>query len=89
MTFTANGNSYTPVAKDGRYYIEVADILPQNLDQQITLTATDANGNALSVTYGPMNYIVRMNQKEDQNTKDILKALYNYHLAAKALNAEI
>ena len=84
-TFTANGNTYIPVAKDGMHYIEIADILPQNLDQQITLTVTDAAGNTLSVTYGPMNYIVRMNAKGSENLKNLLKALYNYHLAAKAL----
>ena len=84
-TFTANGNTYTPVAKDGMYYIEIADILPQNLDQQITLTVTDASGNDLTVTYGPMNYIVRMNEKGSVELQNLLKALYNYHLAAKAV----
>ena len=83
--FTANGNSYTPVLKDGMYYVEIDGILPQNLDQQITLTVTDAEENQLSVTYGPMNYIVRMNQKGDDGIKALLKALYNYHLAAKTL----
>lgn len=84
-TFTANGNTFEPVAKNGMYYVEIPDILPQNLDQQITLTVTDAEANTLSVTYGPMNYIVRMNQKDDEKLKNLLKALYNYHLAAKAL----
>ena len=88
LKFTANGNIYTPVAKDGMHYIEIADILPQNLDQQITLIATDANGSSLSVTYGPMNYIVRMNRKGDETTQNLMKALYNYHLAAKALSDE-
>ena len=85
--FTANGNTYTSVAKDGMYYIEITDILPQNLDQQITLTVTDVNGNTLTVTYGPMNYIVRMNEKGSDTLKALVKALYNYHLAAKALSA--
>ena len=84
-TFTANGNIYMPVEKDGMYYVEIADILPQNLEQQITLTVTDASGNALTVTYGPMNYIVRMNEKGSAELQNLLKALYNYHLAAKAL----
>ena len=30
--------------KDGMIYMEVADILPQDLDQQITVTVTDGNG---------------------------------------------
>lgn len=85
LTFTANGNTYLPVAKDGMHYVEIADILPQDLDQQVTLTVTDASGNALAVTYGPMNYIVRMYQTGDEKTQNLLKALYNYHLAAKAL----
>lgn len=85
LGFTANSKTYTPVAKDGMYYIEIADILPQNLEQQILLTATDAQGNILKVSYGPMNYIVRMNQKDNENMKNLLKALYNYHVAAKEL----
>lgn len=32
-----------------------------------------------------MNYIVRMSVKSDADLKNLLKALYNYHLAAKAL----
>ena len=71
------------VAKDGMYYVEIADILPQNLDQQITLTVDGT----LTVSYSPMNYIVRMNQKSDDNLHNLVKALYNYHLAAKNLAA--
>ncbi len=84
-TFTANGNTYTAQENGDMYYVEIADILPQDLDQQIELTVTDANGNEISVTYGPMNYIVRMNVKGSDSLKALLKALYNYHLAAKAL----
>ena len=68
------------------HYVEIADILPQNLDQQITLTVTDANGNTLTAAYSPMNYIVRMNEKGSDTLKALVKALYNYHLAAKALS---
>ena len=84
LTFTVNGNAYTPVAKDKMHYIEISDILPKNLDQKITLTVTDAEGNTMTVSYSPMNYIVRMNAKGDDGLKNLLKALYNYHLAAKA-----
>lgn len=85
--FSTGEHTWTPTDKDGLHYIEIADILPQNLDQQISLTVTDADGNALTVTYGPMNYIVRMNQKNNDTVKNLMKALYNYHLAAKAFTA--
>lgn len=85
MTFAVNDQQYAPQLKDGLYFIEIADILPQNLDQQIALTVTDADGSVLTVTYGPMNYIVRMNEKGNETLKALVKALYNYHLAAKAL----
>ena len=65
--------------------LEIADILPQDLDDQITLTVIDPQGGTISVTYGPMNYIVRMNAAGNGDLKNLLKALYNYHLAAKAM----
>lgn len=87
-TFTVNGKTYTPVANGDLYFIEIADICPQDLDKQITITVSDGADGSLTVSYGPMNYIVRMNNNTDiAELKDLLKALYNYHLAAKALRA--
>lgn len=81
VSFTVAGKERTPVEKeDGLYYIEIGDILPQNLDQQIAVQV----GNSLTVAYSPMNYMVRMNQKGDVNMQNLMKALYNYHLMAKA-----
>ena len=74
---------YEVVAKDGMYYVEIADILPQNLDQQITLTVDGT----LTVSYSPMNYIVRMNQKGNAELQNLVRELYNYHLAAKGVAA--
>ena len=83
-TFTANGIPYLPVAKNGMHYIEIADILPQDLAQPVTLTITDLEGSTLSVAYNPMNYLQRMIQKDNIHHNNLLQALYNYHLAAKA-----
>jgi hypothetical protein len=83
-TFSVTGASGKAVVNAAGGYVEVPDILPQNLDQEITLSVTDANGKALTITYCPMNYIVRMSQKGIDTTKVLVKALYNYHLAAKA-----
>ena len=82
-TFTVNGTEYEPVLKDNLYYIEVADINPQDLDDSITVMVN----NTLSVSYSPMNYIVRMSTKGSDNLKALMKALYNYHLAAEAYTA--
>lgn len=87
-TFTVNGVSYKPVASGDLYFVEIANICPQNLDQQITITVSDGADGTLTVSYGPMNYIVRMNKNYDSDSlKNLLKALYNYHLAAKNLRA--
>ena len=83
-SFMAGGIPYEMQKDSNGSYVEVAGIDPQNLDKEITLTVTDSQGKTLSVTYCPMNYIVRMNQKGSSAIKSLVKALYNYHFAAKA-----
>lgn len=88
-TFTVGEQTYTPVTKNGLSYIEISDILPQNLDKVQTLTVTGGNAeNAMTVAYSPLTYIVRMNAKGDTALQPLLVALYNYHLTAKALVTE-
>lgn len=84
-TFTVNGKQLQPVEKSGRFYVEISDILPQNIDKFFTVTVQDAQGNAMCIVYNPLNYVVRMYNKANtsQETKNLLQALYTYHLAAK------
>ena len=84
-TFSATGAAGTPVVNAAGGYVEIADILPQDLDVEVKLEVTDAQGNLLQVAYSPMNYIVRMSKRGSVATQLLVKALYNYHLAAKAL----
>lgn len=86
-TFAVNGEKLLPGLKDGLYYVDVTGVTPEMLDQPIELTVTDGAGSVLTVSYSPMNYIVRMNVKGGESLKALLKALYNYHLAAKAFYA--
>lgn len=79
-TFTVNGNPCTAVKKGDYYYIEVADINPQDLDIAFTVKVNDT----MSVTYSPLNYVVNMYQKGTEDLKALMQALYDYHLAAKA-----
>ncbi len=83
-TFTVNGTSYAPVPKDGKYYVEIPGINPQEYQKVIYLTVSDGTG-SLTVGYSPMHYITRVYHRE--TTKDSLKnlvaAMYGYHLAAR------
>ena len=78
--FQSGDATYTPIQKDGLWYVELPDILIQDLDESLSLTVNDS----LQVVYSPMNYIVRMNQKGSEQTKALMQAIYSYHLAAKA-----
>ena len=80
-TFQSGDTVYTPATKNDMYYVDVCDINPQNLDQAVVLTVNDT----LSVSYSPLNYIVRMYNSEDSADalKDLLQAMYDYHLEAK------
>lgn len=68
-----------PVYKNGRYFVEVPDINPQDYTKAITLTVNDT----LSISYSPMHYISRMyNEMGDAKLRALLQELYQYHLTA-------
>ncbi len=83
-TVQVGGKTYTPIEKNGLSYIEIADILPQNLDEAITVQVLSGSS-TLTVTYSPISYMVRMSAKGTESLAALLTALYNYHLAAKSL----
>ena len=70
------------VTKGDMFYVEVADILPQDLNDAVSVTV-----GGITVSYSPMNYIVRMNVKGSDSLKVLLKAMYNYYLAAAEYSA--
>ncbi|MBQ8724489.1 MAG: hypothetical protein IJY74_02305, partial [Oscillospiraceae bacterium] len=77
-----NNENVDIIEKDSTYYyVEIDEINPDKLDDVITVTIQNGD-QALTVSYSPMNYIVRMSQKGSENLQALLKALYNYHLAA-------
>lgn len=85
LTFKVDETVYKPVEKNGIYYIEVADINPQELDTDIKFVVSNGT-DSLSVSYAPMDYIIRMYNKADaaDTTKALVQALYGYYLAAEA-----
>ena len=77
-SFTVDNEQYEPMLKDGFWCITVYGINPQDLDKAVTVSVNES----MIVTYSPMNYMVNMNMKGTEQLKVLLKALYNYHLAA-------
>ena len=86
-TFKVGETAYKAVKKDGLYYVEVGNINPQNLDKQITVTVDDT----LAVSYSPLNYIVRKynNAASSEALKNLVQAMYGYHLEAKYYNSVV
>lgn len=82
-TFTAGNKTFTPTLKNGMYYVEVAEINPQDLDEPIEVTVSNGT-QELTVGYSAMHYIVRMfNSDSSSELKALLQATYTYHLAAE------
>ena len=78
-TFTVGGEELTPYSKNGMYYVEVTDLVPQDWEQEIAL---QVNGNVCA-RYSPVNYMVNMYHKTEKETLQILLlAMYRYYLAA-------
>ena len=79
-TFKAGETVLTPVYKDGLYYVEVAGINPQDLDNAVTVTVDGT----LSVSYSPMMYVARKynSTASSEALKNLVQAMYSYHLEA-------
>ena len=83
-TFTDSmGNTYEPVAKGGRYYVEVMNINPDQYDDVIEMLVTDGT-TTQSVSYSPMRYISRKFYGSDNaDLVNLVARMYQYHKAAE------
>ncbi len=82
LTFSTATESDLPVYKSGSmYYVEIGDIAPHMLCDEITVTV-----DGLSVTYSPFYYIHRMYYREtsEATLRDLVLAMYNYYYYANA-----
>jgi len=90
-TFTdGNGNALTPVASNDMYYVQVNSINPAELSNDITVLVTVADSDeSLSVTYNAISYMARKfyHDTTAQTLKDLVQAMYDYHMTAKAMVA--
>ena len=79
-TFKVGGEAWEVKNSEDLYYVEIGDINPQDLGNEITVTVNDA----LSVSYNPLTYIVRKYNSDSSSAalKDLVQAMYGYHLEA-------
>lgn len=83
-TFRVGEQTYTPVEKDGLWYVEIANIALNQFDTAITLNVV-CDEETIEVVYGPMNYIERVYEKTaSAELKDTLVAMYYYYTAVVA-----
>lgn len=88
VSFAWEGSELTPtmVEWNGKnyYYVDAADIKPRNLDAEITITATGAEG-TYTTTLSPMYYVKEMlaDTTQDAGLITLLRAFYEYYVAAK------
>lgn len=74
--------AYTTGSNTSGYYVQILGINPQDYSNDITVTVTSGSESA-SWTYSPMHYITRMYHKSSSTAeKNMMQALYNYHIAA-------
>ena len=72
---------YEVIEKNGMHYVEVPGINPQDYAKSIAITATKGE-ESMTVSYSPLNYIIRMSEKGSDDLKTLINALYGYHAAA-------
>ena len=79
-TFKVGGEACEVKNSEDLYYVEIGDINPQDLGNEITVTVNDA----LSVSYNPLTYIVRKYNSDSSSAtlKNLVQAMYGYHLEA-------
>jgi hypothetical protein len=88
LTVTANGGEAVIGAKNNMTYVEVSGINPQDLGTDVVVTVSDGT-NTLSISYSPLDYLVRMYNKADSSAahKALIQALYGYYVSAAAYTA--
>ena len=82
VTFSTETESDLPVYKNGSfYYVEICDIAPHQLCDEITVSV-----DGLNVTYSPFYYIHRVFYRDTTKAslRDLMYAMYNYYCYANA-----
>ena len=83
VTFMRGADQLEVSENNGLYFVEITNILPNKLNQDITVTVDD-NGNEFFVTYSPMTYCYLVSQRSDDTALvNLVKAIAKYWYVAK------
>jgi hypothetical protein len=81
-TFTVDGEAVTPVEKEGKYYIEIADIAAQDLDETHTIVV-----GGLTIQYSGLSYVntvIKNAETAGEALVNAAKAIFAYNKTAEA-----
>ena len=83
-TFKANGAELELQSDKNNSYVLIDNIKAKDLKKPITLTVTDKNGNTMTLQYSVYTNIKQVvgNDQFDNNSQNLMKALYGYGQAA-------
>jgi hypothetical protein len=87
LTFTINGDEFTPVEKNGRVYVESKNVPAKNFDTAYKFVVTDKDGNVVySGEYSAYSYVLSTLEKmsDDVDLTNLAKSMVLYNQAAKA-----
>ena len=86
FTFKVGSKKYTPVEKDGKWYVEILNISAKDLDKLYTVTVSSAEGKVVTVKTSALSYAYKVLTTEGTDAKlvNLVKGLYLYNQAANA-----
>ena len=79
IELTCPGYTTKTAHSDREYVIRIRDIAAMDLNKEFTVKVNGAD----AVTYSPLTYCYKAQTSSDAKLVNTVKALYNYHLAAK------
>ena len=92
LTATYDGQALEVKQRNGLYYVDVVGISAKDLDEDVTITINDGI-NTADIYFNPMSYCQGVQNDTtgafDQNTKNVVAALYLYNQAANVYFKEI
>ena len=79
-TFKVGDKTLAPKVKGDLIYVDIENVVAQDVDKVYTLTVSDE----ISVSYSVLNYVKQAVDSSDKKLSNLVKALYNYYVQAES-----